>query len=405
MNVCGTGRVRALVWRTSEVSKVEVPKVADTEGLNVTMDTTANPVTSTVLAPGAERRWLPALLGALALGILLSFADDEWPLAVGVGIVVAIAMALNRHRRMLVAVSTALVAVLLAMVGEDLAMLPLVGYACFYLGYYEPVRRALIAGPTIAVVLGIVVPVLDRERLEPLTVIGVIAMVLVPLLAGIVLQQQREQLRSQVEAATASHAEQVRLAIARDLHDVVAHGLTAVAIQSGTAIHLFDTKPEQAKEALANINEASRAALTELRAMVGELRSSEESRPTASNDPIASAIERIAPAMSVSSTGDALPATTPTTIRIAIERVVGEALANVIAHGGSGPTTVQLQVSPTSLLLTIENDQGREPLVGDSTGFGIIGMTERMAAIGGTLEARPRPDGFAVTASIPRGDW
>lgn len=369
------------------------------------MNTIAKPEQSADLVPSVEQHWLPGLLAALALGILFSFLDDEWPVAVGVALVVATAIASNRHRRVLITVSTALVAVLLAMVGEDLAMLPLLGYACFYLGYFEPVRRSLIVGPGIAVVLAIVVPVLDRERLDPLAVVGVMAMVLVPLLVGIVLQQQREQLQAQVEAATASHVEQVRLAIARDLHDVVAHGLTAVAIQSGTAIHLFDSRPERAKEALENVNEASRAALTELRAMVGELRSTEDSRPTASDDPIATAIERIRPAMSVSTVIDPLPAATPSTIRIAIERVVGEALTNVIAHGGGGSTTVRLQVSTSALLLTIDNDQGADPVVGGSTGFGIIGMTERINAIGGQLEARPRTAGFTVSATIPRGDW
>lgn len=284
-------------------------------------------------------------------------------------------------------------------------MLPIVAYACFYLAYHEPLRTVVPVGSSIAVALAVVVPLVDRERLEPLTVVGVISVVLVPLLLGIVLQQQREQVRARVAAATAAHAEQVRLAIARDLHDIVAHGLTAVAIQSGTAIHLFDSRPEKAKEALANVNEASRSALTELRAMVGELRSSEESRPTAAADPIASAIERISPSMPVSRTGDALPDSTPNTVRVAIERVVGEALANVVAHGGSGRTVVDLSVTGEQLGLTIDNDQGPNAVVADSTGFGIIGMTERMAAVGGSLDAGPRPGGFTVTALIPRGHW
>lgn len=355
---------------------------------------------------GAERYWLQLLLAALALGSLLSFADDDRVLAIGVGVLTTAAIAIARRHRDAVAVSTALVAMVMAVaVGEDLAMLPLVGYACFFLAYHEPLRTAVPVGSGIALALAVVVPLVDSERLEPLTVAGVISVVLVPLLLGIVLQQQRQQVRAQVEAATASHTEQVRLAIARDLHDIVAHGLTAVAIQSGTAIHLFDSKPERAKEALVNVNDASRSALTELRAMVGELRSSEDSRPTASNDPIAAAIERISPSMPVSSTGDPIPATTPDTVRLALERVAGEALANVIAHGGSGPTEIELLVSNERLQLTIDNDQGPEAVVSRSTGFGIVGMHERVTALGGTLDARPRPNGFTVTGTIPRGDW
>jgi len=366
----------------------------------------ANPTPATAGDEGAERYWWHLLLAALGVGVLLTINDNDQLLSIGVCVLTVAGIASARHRRVLVAMATALMAMIVAVaVGEDLAMLPLVAYACFYLAYHEPLRTVVPVGSGIAVALAVVVPLVDRERLEPLTVVGVISVVLVPLLLGIVLQQQREQVRSRVEAATAAHAEQVRLAIARDLHDIVAHGLTAVAIQSGTAIHLFDSRPEQAKEALANVNEASRSALTELRAMVGDLRSSEDSRPTAAADPIAAAIDRISPSMSVSRSGDELPTSTPNTVRIALERVVGESLANVIAHGGSGPSSVGLQVTTDRLLLTIDNDQGPSAVVGESTGFGIIGMTERVAAVGGSLEAGPRPGGFTVTASIPRGDW
>lgn len=355
---------------------------------------------------GAEQYWWKLLLAALGVGALLTIGDRHNLVSIGACVLVTVGIASSRHRRTIITVGTALAAMVLAVwAGEDLAMLPLVAYACFYLAYHEPLRTAVPVGSATAVALAIVVPLVDRERLEPLTVIGVISVVLVPLLLGIVFQQQREQVRSRVEAATAAHAEQVRLAIARDLHDIVAHGLTAVAIQSGTAIHLFDSRPDQAKEALANVNEASRSALTELRAMVGELRSSEGSRPTASADPIGAAIDRISPTMTVSRTGDQLPTSTPNTVRVALERVVGEALANVIAHGGSGATSVELNVVEGRLDLKVDNDQGSSSVVADSTGFGIIGMTERMAAVGGSLVAGPRPGGFTVKASIPRGDW
>lgn len=337
---------------------------------------------------------------------MLALFDNDWPLAIVVGLAASIGIAAVRTHRVLVAVAAALLAMVLAIVaGEDLAMLPLVSYACFYLAYHEPLRTSIPVGSVIAVVLGVVVPMLDRERLEPLAIVGVVAVVLLPLLLGVVLQQQQQQLQSQVEAATASRLEQERLAIARDLHDIVAHGLTAVAIQSGTAVHLFDSKPERAKEALVNVNEASRSALAELRAMVGELRSSDDVRPTGADDPIAAAIARVSPSMDISVTGDRVPPSTPGTVRIALERVAGEALANVIAHGGSGPTEVELLVMAERLQLTIDNTQGPEAATGESTGFGIIGMTERIAALGGELNAGLRPGGFTVTATIPRGEW
>lgn len=238
------------------------------------MNDLATPTPAAVADAGAERYWFPILLLVLANGALLSIGDDEWPLAIGAGVLTAAGISAFRHHRVLVAVAAAIVTMAVAVaVGEDLTMLPLVGSTCFYLAYHEPLRVAVSVGSTIAVALAIAVPLLDRERLDPLTVVGVLAVVLVPLplLFGIVLQQQRNQLKAQIAAATASQSEQVPLAIARDLHDIVAHGLTAVAIQSGTALHLFDSKPERAKEALVNVNEASRASLTELRAELPRL--------------------------------------------------------------------------------------------------------------------------------------
>ena len=357
-------------------------------------------------APWVERFWFPLLLIALAIGYLVALGEHEGLLAMLVGTATAVGIVAGRNQRVLVAVATTMIAMVLAIAaGEDLAMLPLVSYVCFYLAYCEPLGTSIPTSLAIAVALGVAVPFLDHERFDLLTMVGVVSLVLVPLLLGVVLQQQREQVRVRVEAATASRLEQERLAIARDLHDIVAHGLTAVAIQSGTAVHLFESKPERAREALVNVNEAARSALAELRGMVGELRSNDDVRPTGSHDPIAAAIDRISPSMSVSTTGDRLPESTPSTVRVALERVTGEALSNVIAHGGAGPTEVGLLVADDNLQLTIDNDQGPTAPAEASTGFGIVGMTERIAVLGGRLEAGPRPGGFTVTATIPRGDW
>lgn len=386
----------------------EIGRTRTRTSLNGVVNLTAisAPVAGAGRVSWAERYWRPLLLVALVVACALAIGDREWPLTVVVGVAATVAMAVARNSRVLVAVAVACVAMVLAVaVGEDLALLPLVSYACFQLAAMEPLRTSVPVGAAIAVMLGVVVPLLDRERFDPLTMVGVVSVVLVPFLLGMVLQQQQQQVTAQIEAATASRLEQERLAIARDLHDVVAHGLTAVAIQSGAAVHLFDANPERAREALSNVNQASRSALAELRGMVGELRSSDQVRPTASADPIAAALDRISPPMAVSVVGDQLPERTPNTVRIALERVTGEALANVLAHGGEGPTRVELTVTPEAVRLTVDNDQGSARPVGTSTGFGIIGMTERVSALGGQLDAGSRPGGFTVTATIPRGDW
>ncbi|MGK5544657.1 sensor histidine kinase [Streptomyces sp. URMC 127] len=219
--------------------------------------------------------------------------------------------------------------------------------------------------------------------------------------------------RTREEEARRRVAEE-RLRIARELHDVVAHHIALVNVQAGVASHIMDSRPDQAKEALAHVREASRSALSELRATVGLLR--QYGDPEAPTEPapglgsLGRLVDGFARAgLTVSVTGGpggALPAA----VDLAAYRVVQEALTNVHKHAGPvARAEVTLDRGPDALVVTVLDDGGGSPPAApppESGGHGLLGMRERVTALGGACEAAPRRDGapgFRVHAVLPLG--
>jgi len=194
-------------------------------------------------------------------------------------------------------------------------------------------------------------------------------------------------------------AEEERLRIAREVHDVVAHSLAMINVQAGVGAHVADRRPEEAKQALLAIKEASKAALVDLRATLGVLRSGEERAPAPSLSRLGELVESARSAgLSVDVSGEAgeLPAPVDSTAY----RIVQEALTNTVRHAVDA-RTVNLRFSRDDECFVVEvRDDGRpvEAVVGN----GVRGMRERALALGGTLEARSRDEGgFVVRAELP----
>ncbi|MFJ8884407.1 sensor histidine kinase [Streptomyces sp. NPDC102402] len=216
--------------------------------------------------------------------------------------------------------------------------------------------------------------------------------------------------RSRDEEARRRVAEE-RLRIARDLHDVVAHHIALVNVQAGVAAHVMDKRPDQAKEALAHVREASRSALNELRATVGLLRQSGD--PEAPTEP--------APGLAVLGTllgtfrNAGLPVEVactdpdsplPAAVDLAAYRIIQEALTNVRKHAGTGvkAEVSVVRVGETAEITVLDNGTGAHlpPAQADGGGHGLLGMRERVTALGGTLTAGPRyGGGFRVHAILP----
>ncbi|MBC9712314.1 sensor histidine kinase [Streptomyces sp. TRM66268-LWL] len=215
-----------------------------------------------------------------------------------------------------------------------------------------------------------------------------------------------------------------RLRIARDLHDVVAHHIALVNVQAGVASHVMDKRPDQAKEALAHVREASRSALNELRATVGLLRQSGD--PEAPTEP-APGLARLDDLLDTfraaglpvelvhNDNGEQLQAA----VDLAAYRIIQEALTNVQKHAGMGAKAEVsvLRVSRNLEITVLDNggtgrgadtgagasvDEDDKPSPTPEGGHGLIGMRERVSALGGTCTTGPRyGGGFRVHAILP----
>jgi signal transduction histidine kinase len=222
-------------------------------------------------------------------------------------------------------------------------------------------------------------------------------------------------LRERLELAERTHeqeaerrAEQERLRIARDLHDVIAHTLTTINVQASTAAQLLDRNPRHARDALETIEDASRDAIEELRAILGVLRSGDDGdaplRPAPGLDDVPELVQRtrddgVDARLAV--VGEP-PPRVPEAVSLAAYRIVQESLTNARRHAAGTAVHVTLSFAPDRMGVAIENGEAASAQTnGRGPGVGIMGMTERAAAVGGTMTARPLPHGFRVDAELP----
>ncbi len=198
-----------------------------------------------------------------------------------------------------------------------------------------------------------------------------------------------------------------RLRIARELHDVLAHHIALINVQAGVAAHMLDSEPQQSRTALAHIRTASRSALEGLRTTVGLLRQDGESAaPTAPTAGLAQLDDLIdafrSAGLVVETTVEGAAATLPDAVDLAAYRVIQESLTNVRKHAGPATATVRLGYLGTELRLSIVDDGCGTSEASAGAGHGIIGMRERVTALGGRLAAGPRSaGGFQVQACLP----
>ncbi|MYV78858.1 PEP-CTERM sorting domain-containing protein [Streptomyces sp. SID1046] len=223
--------------------------------------------------------------------------------------------------------------------------------------------------------------------------------------------------RTRDEEARRRVAEE-RLRIARDLHDVVAHHIALVNVQAGVAAHVMDKRPDQAKEALAHVRDASRSALNELRATVGLLRQSGDPEAPTEPAPGLGVLDELVdtfrhaglPVEVIVQLEDVAAGPLPAAVDLAAYRVIQEALTNVRKHAGPGAKAEVsvVRVGP-SVEVTVLDDGGEpadpapEP-ADPGGGHGLLGMRERTGALGGTCFAGPRfGGGYRVHAILPLG--
>jgi signal transduction histidine kinase len=211
--------------------------------------------------------------------------------------------------------------------------------------------------------------------------------------------------RERAERAQAARrrADEERLRIARELHDVLAHSISVINVQAGVGLALLDNDPEQARTALTTIKAKSKEALGEVRQVLDTLRApgAAPRSPAPGLDRLPELVEQAAGAgLTVTVEGEAPHL--PPGADLAAFRIVQEALTNVVRHSGSREARVRIERTGGRLRLRIDDDGPATGADAGGSGNGLAGMRERAAALDGTIEAGPRPDGgFRVLAVLP----
>ena len=219
-------------------------------------------------------------------------------------------------------------------------------------------------------------------------------------------ERQAEAVRVREQEALRQTSEE-RLRIARELHDALGHHLSLINVQSGVALHLNEELPAQARSSLTAIKQASKEALAELRSVLDILRQQGEPAPRSPTSTLARLDELVSQAatagLEVRTETDGEVRPLHFGVDVAAFRIVQEALTNVARHAGSATATVRVSYGERDLTVEVDDD-GRGPTVHSETSGrrGIVGMRERAAALGGELQAGPRPGGgFRVKARLP----
>ncbi|MBO3101509.1 sensor histidine kinase [Cellulomonas fengjieae] len=277
------------------------------------------------------------------------------------------------------------------------------------------------------------------------TVVPVVVLVLLGIACGTLLRNRRLRLAALAEAAQARAAEQEQRArltqaderarVAREMHDVVAHSITVMVALGGGAAAALDRAPDQSRLALKELVETGRTALDDVRRILGVLHAAEHTAEDAAGTPGGTAerssdsssepapmepqpgttdlprlVERFRTAgLPVRTRGLAVtgldgPACLDATAQLAVFRIVQESLTNALRHApGTAGVDVEVRRTPGAVEVVV-TDQGPGQDVAPTPGTrrGIVGMTERVAAFGGTVEAGPYGPGWRVRAQIPQ---
>jgi signal transduction histidine kinase len=334
-----------------------------------------------------ERRDLTALILIVACAAPF-FVRRRWPLPVFFVSATAVA--------------------LLSALGYSEGVLPMFALVGAYtVGAHRPAREAVIAAAWMAVVLvGLYFSDsrgFDEGELAFNTVLFGTA-----ILIGWNVQSRRLRLRA-LEAGHAAAAAQAaadeRLRIAQELHDVVAHSLGVIAVQSGVGLHVLRTDPDEAERALEHISQTSRSSLTEIRRLLGAIR--EDGHPGYQPAPTLAELPALLRDLELAGLDvhfdvDGDLERLPAGMELAAYRIVQEATTNTLRHADARHLSVQLRTDDGAFLIDVVDDGHGSSSLDGAAGHGLVGMRERVALYGGTVHAGPAPaGGFRVSARLP----
>ncbi|MFD9690021.1 sensor histidine kinase [Kitasatospora sp. NPDC059088] len=281
-------------------------------------------------------------------------------------------------------------------------------------------RRATVVSVWIATfLLTVLTTTLGLPRTGDGTTVLLIALSGAVLLLGWAVQDRAVARRLLTEQEQISEVErerrtllEERARIARELHDVVAHHMSVIAVQAASAPYRIQGVPDDAAEEFTAIAGTARASLAEMRRLLGVLRSEDASREKAPQPGVAQLAQLVetvgrAGVPAELAVDEGLAELVPQAVGLSVYRIVQEALANVVRHAPGARTWVSLSADGPELRLTVVNappSQHTESLEAsvEGTGHGLVGMRERVRLVDGRLDTGPLPDGgFKVAAVLP----
>ncbi|MFD9002209.1 sensor histidine kinase [Streptomyces sp. NPDC059582] len=375
-------------------------------------------------APHATRNdaWLAAAVAVLCAVIALTTGAGQRPDALGWALLLALPVPLVWRRRrplLVLALVVALVVPYHALDNNHAAPTPAEYTALYTVAVTgRPLRTVLTGLAVLAVSVSVMLEVDTHQAVELLRVSG---WVIAVLFLGVDVRYYRQYVASIVDRAVRAErtreeearrrVAEERLRIARDLHDLLAHSITLIGVQTSVAAHVLAADPERldrtaVAQALDDIAETCRSARGELRTTLEVLR--EHDSPEVGGPlpglhglaDLAAAARTAGARVELSVTADAAPPA----VGAAAYRIVQEALTNAVRHGGRDDLTVRVSVAGGADALRVNvTDDGAGAGAGPP-GFGLVGMRERARSVGGTMAAGPGADGgFEVTALLPLG--
>lgn len=358
-----------------------------------------------------------AVTAAVADAAVLWFVKDFFlpgPVVSAVSFVLGLTLVLRRRFPVALAVLSTILALT---TGAGLLSYLIIFYT---LGAYAASRRTVLTIAGVAIAAFVIQPGPGTDRDAPLALLLLIGTVLVasPVLLGLYMGARKQLIASLQERTRRLEREQTLLAerarveertrIAREMHDVVANRVSVMVVHSGALKAIAARDPAKAAETAAVIGDMGRQALDELRQVIGVLRLGDDAGPL-STPTLADFEELVAQSgaagLKVCLTTECEDGTLPPAVARTVYRVIQEGLTNVHKHAGDADTEVVLRQHPDSIEMSVENalralerpDHGLP-----SGGNGLVGLRERVTALGGVFEAGPRPEGgFLVRARIP----
>ncbi len=215
-------------------------------------------------------------------------------------------------------------------------------------------------------------------------------------------EQRADQAERTREETARRRADEERLHIARELHDSLTHQISVIKVQSEAAVHVARKRGEPVPEALSAIREAGREAARELRATLEALRDDDTSPPQGL-DHIPELVERAGTnGLETTLTIGGRRHDVPAAVGRTAYRIVQESLTNISRHAAATSASVRIDYRPDAVALQVDDDGEATPATAPEPGIGLLGMRERVAALGGHLRAAPRSEGgFTVQAELP----